>query len=121
MADVFPRVHPGISRAWLRGQSLHGPVLPAYRFQGHAPGSAFRLRLEVRSAFVRLEEGSALRAAAPLAVHEAQLRWMNLMAALCAGCEERGSDLLWADLTAAGHALILRPSPSPPSASTCAL
>jgi len=49
------------------------------------PPSAFGLRLEGRS---------ALRAAAPLAVHVPQFRRVNLVAAFRAGGEEGGTDLL---------------------------
>jgi hypothetical protein len=56
----------------------------------------FPLRREVRS---------ALRAAAPLAVHITQLCRVNRVAAFRAGREEGGAYLLRGELRAAGHAL----------------
>jgi hypothetical protein len=69
----------------------------AWVFQAAASVSAFRLRLEVCP---------ALRAAAMLAVHEAQLRWLNFIATFRAGREEGGAYLLGGEFRAAGHVLI---------------
>jgi hypothetical protein len=49
-----------------------------------------------------------LRAPAPLAVHKAQLRWLDFVAAFCTRRKQGGTDLLRAEFRAAGHGSILR-------------
>jgi hypothetical protein len=56
---------------------------------------------------LRLEDRSALRAAAPLAIHESQFRWLNPISAFRTGRKQGCADLLRGHFRAAGHAPIL--------------
>ena len=53
---------------------------------------------------LRLEVCSALRASASLRIHVEHFRWMDLMAALCAGHKQGSVYLIKAHFGATGHA-----------------